>query len=62
MEESKLKDIQHINMDTYTTNEIKTTCSCGAHWSHPINRTAEEINNIYLAHVKYFNKVLSTVL
>ena len=37
----------------YETEEINTECSCGAVWTHPINRTIEERKEIEKAHIVY---------
>lgn len=34
----------------------RSCCSCGANWTHPIERTQEEIMLIFESHKAYFNK------
>lgn len=36
--------------------KLITHCSCGAFWSHPKERTQEEIDGIFQSHLKYFNR------
>lgn len=35
--------------------ELRSSCTCGAVWTHPLNRTQEELDSIFLSHVRYFN-------
>jgi hypothetical protein len=50
-----MDEVKHFETITITNTKIISNCSCGARWSHSKNRSEEEIEAIFKAHVKYFN-------
>lgn len=45
----------HVVTWLQENGELKSDCSCGMHWTHPRDRTPEQREEIYQAHVAYFN-------
>jgi hypothetical protein len=45
----------------WSEHEMRSNCSCGAHWSHPRIRSREAMDSIFNSHVAYANRMATRV-
>jgi hypothetical protein len=53
--------VKHKETRVYDLSGVRSECTCGAHWTHPITRLAQEIDSIFASHVKYFERTTVTL-
>jgi hypothetical protein len=53
--------VEHKETRVYDLSGVRSECTCGAHWTHPITRLAQEMDSIFASHVKYFERTTVTL-
>lgn len=55
-EQTNSNRIEHDMDINIQSTKVLVHCSCGAVWTHTLRETQEDIENTFLAHVRYFGK------